>query len=119
MRVTIWNEFQHEKQHDAVRKIYPDGIHMAIAKGIASKDLICRCATLDELEHGLTEKVLAGTDVLVWWGHMAHAKVEDAIVARVRQHILEGMGLVVLHSGHFSKIFRSMMGTKCSGLRRR
>ena len=115
IRATIWNEFQHEKQHEVVRKVYPDGIHVAIAKGLAgAKDLTCRGATLEEPEHGLTEAVLAGTDVLLWWGHMAHGQVKDEVVQRVQRHVLEGMGLVVLHSGHYSKIFRALMGTNCS-----
>ena len=88
---------------------------MAIAKGLASaKDLVCRTATLEEPEHGLTEDVLAATDVLIWWGHVAHGDVKDDVVKRVHQHVLAGMGLIVLHSGHYSKIFRALMGTNCS-----
>ncbi|MEZ4614247.1 MAG: ThuA domain-containing protein [Caldilineaceae bacterium] len=117
IRITVWNEFQHEKQHEAVRKIYPDGIHATIAEGLKAQGLdSVQTATLDEPEHGLTEEVLANTDVLIWWGHMAHGKVDDAIVDRVHQRVLDGMGLVVLHSAHFSKIFRKLMGTTC-GLR--
>lgn len=115
IRVTVWNEFQHEKQHEAVREIYPDGIHTVIAEGLKAHGFDqVRTATLDEPEHGLTQEVLAETDVLTWWGHMAHGKVDDAIVARVHQRVLEGMGLIVLHSAHFSKIFRKLMGTSCS-----
>ena len=63
-----------------------------------------RTATLDEPEHGLTEEVLDGTDVLVWWGHLAHDEVEDRIVDRLQQRVLEGMGLICLHSAHLSRI---------------
>ena len=70
-------------------------------------------ATLDEPEHGLTEEVLNNTEVLVWWGHLAHHEVQDEIVQKVKQRVLDGMGLIVLHSGHFSKIFKSLMGTSC------
>jgi len=115
IRVTVWNEYRHEKTHEAVAKVYPEGIHGQIAKFLGvNKDMVVRTATLDEPEHGLTEKVLAATDVLIWWGHMAHHEVKDEIVDRVQQRILNGMGLIVLHSGHFSKIFRRMMGTNCS-----
>jgi len=115
INVTIWNEFRHERKNEAVKKIYPDGMHAAIAKGLsASKDFACRTATLEEPEHGLTEAVLKGTDVLVWWGHLAHGEVKDEIVKRVHQQVLAGMGLIVLHSGHYSKIFRALMGTNCS-----
>ncbi len=98
-----------------MRRVYPDGIHTVIANGLsASADWLCRTATLDEPEHGLTEEVLANTDVLTWWGHMAHKDVQDDIVKRVQKHVLAGMGLIVLHSGHYSKIFISLMGTACS-----
>ena len=114
LRVTVWNEFIHEKKHSAVKAIYPQGMHAAIAGYLNKQEgLTARTATLDQPEHGLTEAVLAETDVLIWWGHMAHEEVEDRIVDRVQKRILEGMGLVVLHSGHCSKIFRRMMGTSC------
>ncbi|MBO4304306.1 MAG: ThuA domain-containing protein [Lentisphaeria bacterium] len=114
IRVTIWNEFRHEKQNSAIAAIYPEGIHKAIAKGIAADDLEIRCATLDEPEHGLTDEVIASTDVLLWWGHAAHREVRDDIVAKVHKRVLEGMGLIVLHSGHFSKIFKAVTGCSCS-----
>jgi trehalose utilization protein len=103
----------HEKTSPKVAEIYPEGIHNAIAKGIARDHFQIRTATLDQPEHGLTEEVLNDTDVLIWWGHMAHDKVEDVIVERVHRRVLQGMGLVVLHSGHFSKIFKKLMGTSC------
>jgi trehalose utilization protein len=113
VKVTVWNENVHEQTHEEVRSIYPEGIHNAIAKGIARPGLEIRTATLQQPEHGLTEEVLNDTDVLIWWGHMAHDKVDDAIVERVQKRVWDGMGLVVLHSGHFSKIFKRLMGTSC------
>ncbi len=115
IRVTVWNEFRHEKKNETVKKLYPKGMHAVIAAGLAkNKDMAVRTATLDEPEHGLTEAVLRQTDVLTWWGHTAHREVQDEIVRRVQKHVLEGMGLIVLHSGHFSKIFKTLMGTNCS-----
>ncbi|MBN1218043.1 MAG: ThuA domain-containing protein [Anaerolineae bacterium] len=115
IRVTVWNEYRHEKKDAEIAKIYPDGIHNAIAKALRTHPhLEVRTATLDELEHGLTDEVLANTDVLTWWGHMAHGDVRNEIVDKVQQRVLNGMGLIVLHSGHFSKIFRRLMGTECS-----
>ncbi len=112
IRVTVWNEFQHEKKADhAAAQIYPNGIHSTIADFLNAAGFQAGTATLDEPEHGLTQEVLDNTDVLLWWGHMAHGKVEDAIVDRVQARVLAGMGLIVLHSGHFSKIFKRMMGT--------
>jgi len=113
-RVTVWNEYRHEKTHAEVAQVYPDGIHEAIASHLSAKGLEVRTATLDEPEHGLTAEVLAQTDVLIWWGHMAHDEVEDEAVDRVYERVLDGMGLIVLHSGHFSKIFKRLMGTTCN-----
>lgn len=115
IRVTVWNEFRHEKHTDhAASTIYPDGMHAAIAEYLGGqKDMIVRTATLDEPEHGLTDEVLANTDVLTWWGHMAHHEVSDEIVAKVHQRVLDGMGLIPLHSAHMSKIFMKLMGTTC------
>jgi trehalose utilization protein len=113
VRVTVWNEFRPERTREPVRAIYPDGIHAAIAEGLRGEGIEVRTATLDEPEHGLSEAVLAATDVLTWWGHDAHDEVDDAIVDRVQARVLDGMGLVVLHSGHFSKIFKRLMGTTC------
>jgi trehalose utilization protein len=114
IRVTVWNEFRHEQTNEKVRAIYPNGIHEAIADGLrAEPGFEVRTATLDEPEHGLTEAVLAETNVLTWWGHRAHGDVDDAIVSRVHERVLGGMGLIVLHSGHFSKIFKRLMGTTC------
>ena len=115
INVTIWNEFRHERESTEIAAIYPDGIHGAIAAGLAGDpDLVVRSATLDEPAHGLSDDVLANTDVLTWWGHRAHAAVQDEIVRRVQRRVLDGMGLVVLHSGHHSKIFKTLMGTTCN-----
>jgi len=114
IRVTVWNEFRQERSDPPVSAVYPDGIHAAIASGLREAGFEVRTATLDDPEHGLSDEVLAATDVLTWWGHEAHDEVDDAVVERVRQRVLEGMGLIVLHSGHYSKIFRLLMGTTCN-----
>ncbi len=115
IRVTIWHEFRHEKSKENVRAVYPNGIHEAIAEHLRTLDgLTVRTATLDEPEHGLTQDVLDTTDVLTWWGHGAHGEVKDEIVDRVQKRVLEGMGLIVLHSGHHAKIFKRMLGTTCN-----
>lgn len=111
IRVTVWNEGRHEKTHEDVRKVYPNGIHAVLADFLRKAGCTVRTATLDEPEHGLTEQVLAETDVLTWWGHMAHQEVKDEIVDRVAKRVLSGMGLIVLHSGHMSKPFLRLMGT--------
>lgn len=113
--VTIWNEFRHEKANPAVAAIYPDGIHAVLAEALRQEGIEeVRTATLDEPRHGLTAELLDATDVLVWWGHRHHGEVADEVVDDVQARVLSGMGLVVLHSGHFSKLFRRLMGTPCS-----
>jgi trehalose utilization protein len=112
-RITIWNEGRHEKTNPLVQKIYPAGMHQVITDSLRAEGYQVQTATLDEPEHGLTEAVLEQTDVLTWWGHLAHDQVSDEIVQRVYQRVMNGMGLVVLHSGHFSKIFKRLMGTSC------
>jgi trehalose utilization protein len=115
IRVIVWNEYRHEKRSAEIATIYPQGIHGTIAAFLNAQPGITACtATLDEPEHGLTDEALDNTDVLIWWGHMAHGEVQDKVVDKVQKRILNGMGLIVLHSGHFSKIFRRMMGTSCS-----
>lgn len=114
IQVTVWGEFRHEKRNPKVKEIYPDGMHETIAAALRTDSAFAvRTATLDEPEHGLTDAVLNSTDVLTWWGHLAHGDVSDEVVARVKARVLDGMGLIVLHSGHFSKIFKALMGTTC------
>lgn len=116
LRVLVWGENVHEQRNRTVGTIYPDGMHEAIASGLreSGDDFEVATATLQEPEHGLTAQVLANTDVVVWWGHRAHHAVDDAIAERVQQRVLEGMGLIALHSAHYSKVFKRLMGTTCS-----
>ncbi len=115
IRTVVWNEFLHERENDTVRAIYPDGIHETIAAALRrDPDLDASTAWLEQPEHGLPAERLAETDVLVWWGHKAHGRVADAVAERVAERVWQGMGLVVLHSGHFSKVFKRLMGSPCS-----
>ncbi|MGA2864360.1 MAG: ThuA domain-containing protein [Verrucomicrobiota bacterium] len=114
LRVTIWNEFIHERENAEVAKIYPRGLHQTLAEALSRQDnLRVRTATLDEPEQGLPAAVLDQTDVLLWWGHAAHEAVKDELITRVQERVLAGMGLLVLHSGHWSKLFKRLMGTSC------
>lgn len=109
--VTVWNEYVHEQEDEDANAVYPDGIHAVLAGLFEDAGHDVRTATLEEPEHGLSEGVVAQTDVLTWWGHTAHHEVEDAVVERVHEAVLDGMGLVVLHSAHHSKLFTRLMGT--------
>lgn len=116
INVTVWNEYRHELQHEACKKAYPQGIHVAVGEALLEDGAFdVNYAWLDkDAAHGLSQELLDKTDVLFWWGHMAHGEVRDEIVDRVQKRVQEGMGLIVLHSGHKSKIFMKMLGTTCN-----
>ena len=118
VRLTIFNEFHHETQDDWCKAIYPDGMHMVLKEALEKNPQITvRTATQDEPEHGLTDAVLADTDVLIWWGHKSHHKVDDNVVNRVYQRVQRGMGFIPLHSAHCSKPFIKLLGTNAGNLK--
>lgn len=116
IRVTVWNEGVHERRDEAVAKIYPEGMAKPIADFLAKQPGMAsvRVSELRDEGQGVTDEILADTDVMTWWGHCAHDEVTDENAARVKQRVLDGMGLVVLHAGHFSKLFKGLMGTGCN-----
>lgn len=115
IRVTVWNEGLHEKLSKEIAAVYPKGIHGAIAEFLGKEeDIEVRTATLRQRKCGLSDEVLENTDVLIWWGHMAHNLVPDRLVKKIHSRVLRGMGFIALHSAHFSKPFKSLMGTSCT-----
>ena len=115
IRVTVWHEYRHEKRTEVVRAVYPQGLHVDIASALREHGIEnITLATLDDPEHGLGDEVLNNTDVLTWWGHGHHKEVSDEIVEKIYNRVMAGMGLVVLHSAHHSKIFKKLMGTTCN-----
>lgn len=115
LRVTVWNEYKHEQEYEGIRKVYPKGIHGCIAEFLGKEtEFTVRTATFYEPEHGLTEEVLQSTDVLIIWSHALQEEFSDEVAERVRRHVLSGMGLVALHSAHFSKIMKKLLGTTMS-----
>ncbi len=116
IRVTVWNEYVNERSREDVKRIYPNGIHEVLIQGldrVLGARVELRSAWLEQPEHGLSGDVLEQTDVLIWWGHSRHEQVDDAVVERLVHRVWEGMGPIVLHSGHASKPFRRLMGTGC------
>lgn len=112
IRITVWNEYKHEREYENIRKIYPEGIHGCIASFLKmQEDFTVRTATFDMPEHGLTEEVLQETDVLIIWSHALQDEFSDMVAERVQRHVLGGMGLIALHSAHFSKIMKLLLGT--------
>ncbi len=115
IRVLVWNEYYHELTEEKVRTVYPNGIHAAIAEFLGKdEEIVVKTATLQDENCGITDEVLAETDVLIWWGHMRHHLVPDGIAFKVRDAVLGGMGAIFLHSGHHSKPFRYLLGTSCN-----
>lgn len=115
IRTVVWGENVHEQTNKVVADLYPGGMHAVIANGLNEDPAIhATTATLQEPDHGLSQDRLSQTDVLLWWGHAAHGDVDDAIVERVAEQVWAGMGLICLHSAHFSKIFKRLMGTPCT-----
>jgi len=116
INVTVWNE---EDENPTKQPAYPEGIHNAIAAFLKNDEQVgtLRTATLSQPEHGLTQEILDDTDVLIWWAHIFHGQVEDEIVERVQQRVIKGMGLILLHSAHASKIFQKLLGTNTNNLR--
>ena len=112
IRVTVWNEYKHEREYENIGRVYPKGIHGCIAEFLGKEeDIQVRTATFDMPEHGLTEEVLKDTDVLIIWSHALQDEFSDKVAQRVQQHVLSGMGLIALHSAHFSKIMKKLLGT--------
>ena len=111
INVTIWNEFRHEKKNDLVKAIYPNGLHACIKEFLdGEEDMNVTITSLDEPEQGLCDELLNNTDVLLWWGHMYHGEVSDALVEKIKARVLSGMGFIPLHSGHHSKAFKAILG---------
>lgn len=113
IRVTIWNEFRHEKKNPTAAELYPNGIHAKIAEFLGTcNDVETTLAALDDPEQGLPDEVLDNTDVLIWWGHMYHNEVNDSLAEKIRTRVYCGkMGFIALHSAHKSKPFTSVIGT--------
>jgi len=113
IRVTIYNEYYHEKIEEAIKAVYPEGIHATLKKALEDENISVKTVTLDTVSE-ITEELLDNTDVLLWWGHIKHHEVPDEIAVRVQQAVLKGMGAIFLHSGHHSKPFKLLMGTPCN-----
>ena len=112
IRVTVWNEYEHERTIPAVGRVYPEGIHGAVAEFVNREaDMEAVTSTLQDRNQGITEELLRRTDVLIWWSHARQEDITDETVELVRRHVHEGMGLIALHSAHYSRILRALLGT--------
>ncbi|GHU07892.1 trehalose utilization protein ThuA [Spirochaetia bacterium] len=112
IRVTVWNEYGKEQEGKEVSDVYPNGMHEAIA-AFLNKDpeISAKTSTMRDSEQGLSEALLAETDVMLWWGHIHHNEVEEKYVQRVIDSVHSGMGIIFLHSAHQSRPFLRLLGT--------
>lgn len=112
IKVTVWNEYVHEREYEGIAKVYPKGIHGCIADFLgAEEDIEVKCVTLDMEAQGLGEELLRDTDVLIWWSHARQDDITDENVRLIRDSVLSGMGFIGLHSAHFSKPMKALLGT--------
>ena len=110
IRVTKWNEYEHERTIPAIEKVYPEGIHGALKIILSTEEDLCvRCSTLLDPEQGVSEEILQNTDVLIWWSHAKQDDITDENVDRIINHVHSGMGFIALHSAHYSKVFRKLI----------
>ncbi len=117
MRVIVWSDDAAGKGLEArAASLHPDGIAATIATALREQLGTAADVTTagqHESDQGLPDSILAAADVLVWWAHEGHDQVSEDTVDRVQKQVLEGLGLLVLHSAHHSKIFRRLTGTSC------
>jgi trehalose utilization protein len=109
-KVVVWSE------RTAPTDMYPKDINGAIIEGLQGLpgwEIVE--ANIDQPEQGVPDELLRSTDVLIWWGHQRHAEVKNELVDRIVKRVKEdGMGFLSLHSSHFAKPYRRLMGTRCS-----
>jgi trehalose utilization protein len=110
-RVVVWSE------NTAPKKVYPHDINAAVAEGLAplkDKGWEIVTASIGDPEQGVPPASLNKTDVLMWWGHQRHGQVTDEHVQQIVKRVKNGgMGFIALHSAHFSKALKALLGTNC------
>jgi trehalose utilization protein len=110
-RIVVWSE------GTAPRDIYPNDISGAIADGLKKSlpDWEVVLASIDDPGQGASDELLEQTDVLMWWGHRRHREVKNEVVETIFKRVNdEGMGFISLHSSHYAKPYKRLMGTRCS-----
>ncbi len=108
--VVVWSE------GTAPKTVYPNDINGTIAESLKDlKGWEVVTANLSDPDQGLPDELLNRADVLIWWGHQRHGQVKDELVTKIVKRVKEdGMGFISLHSSHFAKPNKALMGTACS-----
>lgn len=104
LKVLVWDERQ-----PAQKQAYREGLGARVARHLRGCEGVeVTEALLDDPGQGLAS--LDAMDVVVWWGHVRHAEIETATALRVVERIRSGrLGLVALHSAHWSRPFVEAM----------
>ena len=101
MNVTVACEHNPAMDSEEGKRAYPEGLGVCLKEMLSEAGHCVTLVTMDENgAEGLTDDILAKTDVMFWWGHWYHQKVSDEIIGKVADRALRGMGMVFLHSAH-------------------
>lgn len=109
LRVLVWDE----APRHAPKSVYPKSINGAIADGLnelGAGKIVATTANLDDPNQGITDDALSNSDVLIWWGHARHGEVSDENAAKIKKAVHSGLGFIALHSAHYSKPFKQILG---------
>jgi trehalose utilization protein len=113
IRVTVWNEFLDEKRWPEIMTLYPGGVHGYLGQLLRQDerfDVKIRC--LQDACFGLDEQTLNETDVLIYYSHVHKQEPSEAVLAQIIQRVQNGMGIIFLHSGLFSKLASRLIGPR-------
>jgi trehalose utilization protein len=107
IRVLVWDEQQPEQKQAYGEKFLGETIaaHLATKPGLQVKT-----AALSSPDQGLAAAQLEETDVLIFWSHKKNAELSDKHAEEITRRVQEGkLGLITLHSAHWSKPFIKLM----------
>lgn len=107
IHVLVWDEQQPEQKQAYGDKFLGETIaaHLSTLPGLTVTSV-----ALSSDEQGLDEQTLDRTDVLIMWAHKRSRDLDDARVERVVSRVQAGrLGLVALHSAHWTKPFVRLM----------
>lgn len=107
IHAAVWSE------ETAPQDVYPNDVNSTIAEHLNEHaDIVAKAVSIDHAEQGVSTELLDWCDVLLWWGHLRHDDVSDTTVDRVERYVRErGVGYIGLHSGHYARPFKRLIGT--------
>lgn len=104
-KVVVWDERQ-----PAQKRAYDNFLGNAIADHLRKSSAFdVTSVALDDPDQGLPDRLLNAADVLIWWGHVRHREVKPELASRIVARVKAGLGLIALHSAHWSAPFVAAM----------